>query len=106
MPHEIENWGQLVDYLTGIDKDSLAVLDCYASWCSPCKSIAPFYEKLSKKYTNVHFLKADIEKVDKICEEFEVTSMPTFIFLKNLSALCKIKGANREKLESNIIKYR
>lgn len=106
MPHEIRTWKDLESYLAGIDKDSLVVLDCYASWCGPCKSIAPFYSKLSERYTDVHFLKANIEKVDGISDEFEVTSMPTFIFLKNLTALEKFEGADQNKLVSFIEKYR
>jgi len=106
MPLEIGSWRELEEFLSGIDPDALAVLDCYATWCGPCKAIAPFYQELSEEYTDVHFLKADVEKIEELTTEFEVNSMPTFIFLKDLTALNKLEGADQNKLITYIDRYR
>lgn len=42
--------------------DKAVVVDFYATWCGPCKVIAPYYEELSKQFTNVVFIKVGIEK--------------------------------------------
>lgn len=106
MPREIGNWLELRKYLSGIGPNELVVLDCYATWCGPCNAIAPFFKGLSEKYTDVHFLKADVEKVGELSSEFGVSSMPTFVFLKDLTALKKMEGADQNKLVSYIERYR
>ena len=40
-----------------ISVPNLVVIDYYATWCGPCRNIAPFYEQLSRKYPEVVFLK-------------------------------------------------
>lgn len=105
MPTEIRSWRELETFLSQ-NHESLSVLDCYATWCGPCKSIAPFYQELSERYTDVFFLKADVEKIKELSTEFEVRSMPTFIFLKNLTALDKLEGADQKKLIRYIERYR
>lgn len=105
MPTEIRSWRELETFLSQ-NPESLSVLDCYATWCGPCKSIAPFYQELSERYTDVFFLKADVEKIKELSTEFEVSSMPTFIFLKNLTALDKLEGADQKKLIRYIERYR
>lgn len=43
--------------------------------CGPCHAIAPVFEKLAKQYTNVNFLKCDVDAVKEIAQEYRVTAM-------------------------------
>lgn len=63
--------------------DKLIVIDFFAMWCGPCKMIAPKYEELSKENTNVIFLKVDVDDNEEIAVKYEISSMPTFVFIKN-----------------------
>lgn len=45
------------DFKTSINVTNLVVVDYYATWCGPCRNIAPFYEQLSRRYPEVVFLK-------------------------------------------------
>merc|ERR1712083_1285165 len=59
------------------------VVDFHATWCGPCKMIAPHLEEMDKTMDDVVFLKVDVDECEDIAEEYKVTAMPTFVFLKN-----------------------
>ena len=63
--------------------------------------IAPFFEKLSEEYENVVFLKCDVDQCPEVAGEYDVSAMPTFVFLKvrrSLSEGCqRIVGEERKR---------
>merc|ERR1711994_1026486 len=61
----------------------LVVIDFYATWCGPCKMIAPKLEEMSKTKTNVVFLKVDVDEAEDVAMEYNISAMPTFLFMKN-----------------------
>lgn len=59
------------------------VIDLYATWCGPCKMIAPILEELEKEYAGkVVFEKVDIDENRAIAEQYQVEAIPTLIFMK------------------------
>jgi len=93
--------------LSSVDKDTLVVCDFWATWCGPCVYIAPHYHAISEKYTNVVFLKADVDKLKKLSQEKDVQCMPTFKFFKNGEEIkdSKIEGADKDKIMETVEKY-
>jgi len=79
--------------------EKLIVIDFYATWCGPCKMIAPHMEEMSKTMEDVVFLKVDVDECEDIAEEYKVTAMPTFVFLKKGEQVTVLTGANVEKLK-------
>jgi len=79
--------------------DKLIVIDFFATWCGPCKMIAPHMEEMSKTMDDVVFLKVDVDECEDIAEEHKVTAMPTFVFLKAGKQVTVLTGANVEKLK-------
>merc|ERR1712190_504539 len=66
--------------------DKLVVVDFYATWCPPCKAIAPEIEKLAKEHEGaVVFLKVDVDKAEDAAADNGISAMPTFIFFKKES---------------------
>lgn len=58
------------------------LVDFYASWCGPCKMIAPILEELAVEYAGkVDIYKVDTEKEMELAGAFGVRSIPTFLFI-------------------------
>ena len=60
---------------------------------------------MSIKYTNVVFLKVDVDKCGNVALNNNVKSMPTFIFYQNRARVHVVSGANNKALEDGILKY-
>lgn len=90
------------------EKENL-VIDFFAEWCGPCKMVTPIIESLEKEFTNVEFLKLNVDDEDNdLLKHFNIRSIPTVIFMKNGVAIEKLIGANnrevyKQKIE-NLIK--
>lgn len=83
--------------------NNLIVIDFDAQWCVPCKRIAPWLDQLSIQF--ISFLKIDVEEGDELAEQFEISAIPTFKFVKNQKVLEEhtIKGTNQQKIQQTIL---
>uniref|UniRef100_A0A7S2UE67 Thioredoxin domain-containing protein n=1 Tax=Attheya septentrionalis TaxID=420275 RepID=A0A7S2UE67_9STRA len=84
--------------------NSKSVLYFTATWCPPCKAIAPIYEKLSEDYSDVAFGKVDVDANSDSALDFEVRSVPTFVLFDGETAVHKFSGADANQLEEEIKK--
>jgi len=88
--------------------DKLIVLDCFATWCGPCKVIAPEMLKMSNanEYKDrVDFYKIDVDEVPEVAQELNVRAMPTFMFFKDGQKVDEVVGANTKALRDTIQKH-
>ncbi|OGN59235.1 MAG: hypothetical protein A3F40_00885, partial [Chlamydiae bacterium RIFCSPHIGHO2_12_FULL_27_8] len=72
------------------------IVDFYASWCRPCKRVAPVIDQSAKELAKkVKILKVNVESNHEIAQRFNVTSMPTIVvFDKKHKMLFKKIGQN------------
>ncbi|MCJ1252342.1 Cytoplasmic thioredoxin isoenzyme 2 [Lignoscripta atroalba] len=93
------------DYKSALSKDSgVMVIDCMATWCGPCKVIAPKVVAFSKTYPSARFYKVDVDEVPDVAQELSVRAMPTFVIFKNGEKVETVVGANPAALEAAIKK--
>ena len=60
------------------------VIDFFADWCSPCKAISPFIEKLTNKYKDKALIgKLNVDDCTEITSTFTIRNIPTLLFIKN-----------------------
>src|SRR4028118_1270752 len=78
-----------------------AIIDFYADWCGPCKSVAPALEQLSEEYAGrVDIYKIDTDKEQELSGVFGIQSIPTFLFIPVDGAPMVQRGA----LPKNVFK--
>ena len=78
--------------------DRLVVVDFSATWCMPCKMIAPVFEEMSDEFNQALFIKVDVDDVPEIAQRYQVLAMPTFLFLRGGKIVGRFSGASAEKL--------
>ena len=64
--------------------------------------IAPIFEQLSKKFPNIAFVKIDVDALPGAAQEFSVSSVPTFVFIKDAAKVHEFAGASEEMLSSKL----
>jgi thioredoxin 1 len=80
------------------------VVDFWATWCGPCRMVAPIIEEMSKAYDGrVVIGKCDVEENEDLAMEFGIRNIPTILFFKNGAVVDKIVGAvGKAKIEEKI----
>lgn len=83
--------------------DKLVVIDFYATWCGPCKMVAPKIVAMADELTEkCVFLKVDVDEADDVSEEYNIQAMPTFILFRNGVKVADMAGADAAKLRKLI----
>ena len=86
--------------------NSLVVIDFSATWCGPCKAIAPLFEELAQDTEGVYFLKVDVDENPDTAAKYSVSAMPTFLFIKNGEVVDRLMGANPARLQELIEQHK
>lgn len=96
--HTVTSENSLRQYLG----DNLVVVDASASFCQPCRLMAPKFAQLATDYPNVTFVKFDVDEAPDLASQYNITAMPTFLFIKNGQVIDKVIGADYTKLVRTI----
>ena len=77
----VENKEQFVQQVLQSDKPVL--VDFFATWCGPCKMIAPILEEVDQEREDVKIVKIDVDHAQELAMEYKVMSIPTLILFKD-----------------------
>ena len=67
-----------------VESDIPVLLDFFATWCGPCKMLAPIIEELAKEYDGkVKICKVDVDNDPELAVKFDIASIPTLVLIKN-----------------------
>lgn len=97
----------LESYNATIGEDKVTMVDFYATWCGPCKKMAPDVVKLKKEYAGqANVLQIDAEDKMDIASQYQLRGYPTIMFFKNGKTLESHAGLlTYDQLKSRIQKY-
>jgi thioredoxin 1 len=96
------------DFDAQVEKaQGVTVVDFWATWCAPCRMIAPLLEQLASQYEGkVRVTKLDVDANVKTASRFNVRSIPTILFFKNGQLVDQVVGAvPKPKLEEVFRKH-
>ncbi len=74
----------------------LAVVDFFATWCGPCKMLAPILESVEKETEGVAFFRVDVDAAPDTARRFGIMSIPTLVFLKDGEEVARTVGVQRK----------
>ena len=85
----------------------LLVVDCWATWCGPCRMLAPVIDELARDYAGkVVFGKMDVDENPRTAMNFGIMSVPTLLVIKGGKPVDQIVGAvPRDYIESKLREY-
>ncbi len=92
-----DNFSQIVD-----QSEKKVLLDFWASWCGPCRMVAPIVEQIAEENENIIVGKVDVDAQVELASAFHIASIPTLLVMENGKPIAKAVGcqpkADIEKL--------
>lgn len=79
------------------------LIDFYADWCPPCKKLSPIVEKVANENSNVKFVKINIDDEEELANNYNISSIPTLLFIKEGNVIEKSVGLISKEQIENII---
>jgi len=76
-----------------------------AEWCEPCRHMNNVFQQLAKSYPAHSFLQVEAEAVDDLAEQFQIASVPSFVFIREGKEIDRLTGADALMLAKKIENY-
>lgn len=76
-----------------VSSETPTLVDFYATWCGPCKAMAPVLDQLKhKKGKELRVIKIDVDKNQEVAQRFKIRSVPTLMLFKSGKTIWRHSG--------------
>ena len=80
-----------------IESEKPVLLDFYATWCGPCKSLSPVIDEIAKERGDIKVAKIDVGEQRDLAKKYRVLSVPTLLVIKKGEVVNRAMGAMPKK---------
>lgn len=89
-----------------LDSKLPVMVDFWATWCGPCRMVAPIVEQLAKEYEGKAVVaKCNVEEAEQAAIDYGIRNIPTFLFFKGGEVVDKLVGSvTKESIEEKLSK--
>ena len=76
-----------------INSDKPVLLDFWASWCAPCRMVAPILDEIAEERDDIKVAKVNVDEEGDLAQQFGIMSIPTLMVVKGGRVVRKVAGA-------------
>ena len=87
-----------------METEKVVVIDFWATWCGPCKMMAPVVEEVAKDYPDVKVCKVNVDEEPELSNASKIVSIPTIVVIKNGEIIDSVVGYRPKEDIEKIIK--
>ncbi|MDY2724909.1 MAG: thioredoxin [Candidatus Onthovivens sp.] len=87
-----------------VKEEKLTVVDFFATWCGPCRMLAPELHELESEHPEINVVKVDVDKLPELAGIYYINAVPTLIFFKNGKVINQVSGyMDKDSLEEIVL---
>ena len=87
-----------------VTKEGKVLVDCFATWCGPCKMLSPVIDKLADEKKEISFYKLDVDNALEVSKKYGIMSIPTLLYFIDGNLVESIVGLRSKSELEEIIK--